>query len=118
MFNKLTLSIIVFSISGNLMAEDFGGLQGVQGQILILAILFAMFYFLIIRPQNKKNMEHKKLLDKLSKGDEILTRGGIIGKISKISENFVILEISNNVDIKIKKYVITKVLPKGTISSI
>merc|ERR1711937_488810 len=99
-------SIILFITSNNLLAEDFGSFQGAQGQILILVIFLAVFYFLIVRPQNKRNLEHKKLLDELSKGDEIITNGGIVGKISKINKSFVILEISNNVDIKIKKQVI------------
>jgi preprotein translocase subunit YajC len=75
-------------------------------------------YFLIWRPQSKRNQEHKDLIDNLSNGDEILTSGGILGKIIKVDKNFLILEISNNINIRIQKQSIIKAYPKGTMSSV
>ncbi|MDD5394460.1 MAG: preprotein translocase subunit YajC [Thiothrix sp.] len=87
-----------------------GGIE----MILMMAVFFAIMYFMIIRPQQKRAKEHKQLLDALSKGDEVVTGGGILGKVAGISENFVELSVSDNVTIKVQKQAITSVMPKGT----
>jgi preprotein translocase subunit YajC len=107
---------LISSLHAN--AEDLSNIQGASSQILMLVIFIAIFYFLIWRPQSKKNEEHKKLIDNLSTGDEILTSGGILGKIVKVDKNFIDLEVSNNMSIKVQKHSIIKAYPKGTISSI
>jgi len=86
---------------------------GIQMLIMIL-IFFAIMYFMIIRPQQKKAKEHKTMLEALSKGDEIVTSGGILGKVVNIGENFVELKVSDNSSIKVQRHSIGTVLPKGT----
>ena len=81
-------------------------------------IIFILFYFMLIRPQMKQAKEHKKLLAELKKGDEIMLASGILGKIEKVTDNFVILEISDSTQIKVQKNSVQTVLNKGTIKSI
>ncbi|HEY9200497.1 MAG TPA: preprotein translocase subunit YajC [Gammaproteobacteria bacterium] len=100
------------------MAE--GGAAAAQGGDPITALLFpigllVLFYFFLIRPQSKRAKEQKAMIEALSKGDEVVTQGGILGKITKVSENFVTLEISNNVSINVQKASIGALMPKGTI---
>merc|ERR1712147_510925 len=97
--NNLYLFSLLYFISFNSFAEDLSNLQGASSQILMLVIFIAIFYFLIWKPNAKRNQDHKNLIDTLSKGDEILTSGGILGKVTKIDKNFISLEISNNVNI-------------------
>jgi preprotein translocase subunit YajC len=84
-----------------------GGAQGGQGNpimaFLPLIIIFAIFYFLLIRPQQKKQKEHRKFLESLKKGDEVITSGGIIGRISGLSENIVTLEVAPKVNIRVAR---------------
>ena len=87
-------------------------------QFLPLILLAAVFYFLLIRPQNKRNKEHKNLLAGIDKGDEVLTNGGIIGKVVKVDEAFVVLQVANNLELKFQKGAIASSLPKGTMKSI
>jgi len=83
-----------------------------------LIALLAVFYFLILRPQQKRGKEHKTLMDALQKGDEIVTTGGVLGKVTKVGEVNVAIEIADNVVIQVQKMAIQNVLPKGTIKSI
>ncbi|MCK5877527.1 MAG: preprotein translocase subunit YajC [Candidatus Marithrix sp.] len=86
--------------------------------LVMLVVLFAVFYFLLIRPQTKRVKEHKKLVDSLAKGDEIMTGGGILGKIVNISDDYITIEIAPNTQVKIQRQSISTVIPKGTIKSI
>jgi preprotein translocase subunit YajC len=83
-----------------------------------IGLLFVLMYFLMIRPQMKKAKEHKLMVDALSKGDEVIAAGGILGKIVKISDNYATLEIANNTEIVVQRGAILNLLPKGTIKSI
>jgi preprotein translocase subunit YajC len=85
---------------------------------LPLIILFVIFYFLLIRPQQKKAKEHKNLVANLQKGDEIVTQGGIVGKVTDVSESFLTCEIADKVEVKIQSHAVSTVLPKGTIKTI
>lgn len=85
---------------------------------LPLIILFVIFYFLLIRPQQKKAKEHKAMVEGLKKGDEIVTQGGIVAKVTDVGEGFLTCEIANNVEVKLQSHAIATVLPKGTIKSI
>ena len=85
---------------------------------LPLIILFVIFYFLLIRPQQKKAKEHKTMVENLQKGDEIVTSGGIVGKVTDVGEGFLTCKISDNVEVKLQSHAITTVLPKGTLKSI
>lgn len=80
--------------------------------------LFVFMYFMIIRPQRKKQKEHRELVAALAKGDEVVTTSGIIGKINKIEGEFLVLEVSDKVDMKFQRNAIHAVLPKGTIKAI
>lgn len=91
-------------------APQGGGIQ----MLIMIAIFFAIMYFMIIRPQQKKAKEHKTMLEALSKGDEIVTSGGILGKVVNIGENFVEIKVSDNSAIKVQRHSIGTVLPKGT----
>lgn len=97
------------------MAEGTAAAQGGGWEGLIpLILLFVVFYFLLIRPQQKKVKEHKKLVEALKKGDEIVTYGGLLGKIRDINDSFCDLEIADNVIVKIERQNIARLLPKGT----
>ena len=85
--------------------------------LLFPIILIAIMYFLMIRPQMKRQKEHKAMLDKLSRGDEVITSGGVAGTITDIGDNFVTVEIADNVRIRVQKGAIGNVLPKGTLKS-
>ncbi|MCB1620236.1 MAG: preprotein translocase subunit YajC [Thiothrix sp.] len=85
--------------------------------LIMMAIFFAIMYFMVIRPQQKRAKAHKSMLDALSKGDEVVAGGGILGKVSQIGENFVELEIADNVRIKVQKQAIGTVMPKGTLKN-
>ena len=87
-------------------------------EFLPLIALLAVFYFLILRPQQKRAKEHKALVEALQKGDEVVTIGGVLGKVTKVAEDNVAVEIADNVVVQVQKAAIQNVLPKGTIKSI
>ena len=97
-------------------AQD-ASLQGGLMSFLPLILIFAVFYFMLIRPQMKRAKEHKKLVSELSKGDEVVTNGGLLGKITEVSDSFVTLELADNIEIKLQRHAVTNVMPKGTINS-
>lgn len=86
-------------------------------QFAPLVLLLVLFYFMLIRPQMKRSREHKDMLGKLAKGDEVITGGGLTGVIRDIGENFITVEIADNVPVKMQKTAITSVLPKGTLKA-
>ena len=86
--------------------------------ILPLVIMFGIFYFLLIRPQQKKAKEHKNLVAALKKGDEVITNGGLLAKVTNVGENFLTCQIAENVEIKIQSHAVSTVLPKGTIKGL
>ena len=85
--------------------------------LLFPIILIAIMYFLMIRPQMKRQKEHRAMLDKLGKGDEVITNGGIAGTVTEIGENFISVEIASGVQVRIQKGAIASVLPKGTLKA-
>lgn len=87
-----------------------GGLE----TILMMAVFFAIMYFMIIRPQQKRAKEHKQMLEALNKGDEVVTGGGILGKVASINDNFIELSIADTVTVKVQKQAVAAVMPKGT----
>jgi preprotein translocase subunit YajC len=100
-------------------AQAAGGAAsgGGIGQIAILVVFVVVFYFLLIRPQQKRAKEHQALLSKLAAGDEVVTAGGIVGRIQEINDSFVSLEIADNVRIKVQRSQVTSLVPKGTYKS-
>jgi preprotein translocase subunit YajC len=85
---------------------------------LPLVVIFVLFFFMIIRPQMKAAKEQRAMIASLQKGDEVITSGGIVGKISKVSEAFVSIEIAPNTEITVQKQAVQSALPKGTIKSL
>lgn len=87
------------------------------GFLLPMLVIFGAFYFLLIRPQQKRQKAHSALVAALSTGDEVLTAGGILGKVTAVSELYATLKIADNVEIKIQKSTVSAVVPKGTIDA-
>ncbi len=85
---------------------------------LPLIVIFVLFFFMIIRPQMKQAKEQRNMIAALQKGDEVVTTGGIVGKVTKVSEAFINLEIAPDTEITVQKHAIQSALPKGTIKSI
>lgn len=96
-------------------AADAAAQQNPLISFLPLLVLFAVFYFMLIRPQMKRAKEQRTMIAGLAKGDEVVTNGGIAGRIDELGDSFVTLEIAANVKIKLQKSAITLVLPKGTL---
>ena len=91
--------------------------DGIMSMIMIV-LMFAVLYFLMIRPQMKRAKEHKTMIDALQKGDEVVAAGGMLGRISKISDTYVTLEIADKVEIQVQRPAVQLVLPKGTLKNI
>ncbi len=91
--------------------------QGGLFQFLPLIVLFVVFYFMLIRPQMKRAKEQRQMITALAKGDEVVTTGGLLGRIEEISESFVTVEVAPNVSVRLQKQAIASVLPKGTLKS-
>lgn len=87
-------------------------------QFLPLVVLVVLFYFMLIRPQMKRSKEQRQMLGSLAKGDEAITTGGLAGRISAIGENYITLEIADNVSVKIQKSAVVSVLPKGSLKAL
>ena len=85
--------------------------------LLFPIVLVVIMYFLMIRPQMKRQKEHRAMLEKLAKGDEVITNGGIAGTVSNIGESFITVEVADGVQLRVQKGAIANVLPKGTLKS-
>jgi len=83
--------------------------------MLPLVLMFVVLYFVMIRPQMKKAKEHKAMVESLAKGDEVATAGGILGKVTKVGDSFIGLEVANGVEVQLQRSAVVQVLPKGSI---
>ena len=92
-----------------------GDLQSSLMSMLPLVLMFVVLYFVMIRPQMKKAKDHKAMIDALAKGDEVATAGGILGKVTKLGDGFVDLEVATGVEVQLQRSAVVQVLPKGTI---
>ena len=90
-------------------------LLGSLGTMLPLLLMFVVLYFVMIRPQMKRQKEHKSMVEALAKGDEVATAGGMLGKVSKLGDSFLHVEIAEGVEVQIQRTSVVQVLPKGTI---
>ncbi len=106
----------MFIISDAFAAPAAGPQDPILG-LLPFIVIFVLFYFMLIRPQMKRAKEQKKMVDALQKGDEVITAGGLLGKITKVGEQYVSLEIADNVTIQVQKQTVQTLLPKGTLKS-
>ena len=98
-------------------AQGAGGAAGGMESIFLIVAMFAVLYFLMIRPQMKRAKEHKTMVEALQKGDEVVTAGGVLGRISKVGDAHLTLEIAPNVEIQVQRAAVQTVLPKGTIKN-
>jgi len=96
-------------------AASGGDLQSSLMSMLPLLLMFVVLYFVMIRPQMKKQKEHKTMIDALAKGDEIVTAGGFLGKVSKLGDGYLGVEIANGVEVQLQRSAVVQVLPKGSI---
>jgi preprotein translocase subunit YajC len=105
------------SLIPDAMAQAAGGAAAGGGltPFIMMAVFVVIFYFLLIRPQQKKQKEHQAMLGKLAAGDEIVTAGGILGRIIEVGDNFITLEIADNVRVKVQRFQVTSLVPKGTL---
>jgi preprotein translocase subunit YajC len=86
--------------------------------MLPILLMFIVLYFVMIRPQMKRAKEHKAMVDALQKGDEVIAAGGVLGRVTKVADNYVTLDIANNVEIRVQRAAVQLVLPKGTIKGV
>ncbi|MCP5142756.1 MAG: preprotein translocase subunit YajC [Chromatiales bacterium] len=114
---RLLLILLVTLIAGPALAEGAPPEPNFLVQMAPLIIIFVIFYFMLIRPQSKRAKEHKAMVEALQKGDELVTNGGLLGKITKVGENYIDLEIADNVVVKVQRGQIAALMPKGTIKS-
>jgi len=91
-----------------------GGMES----FILIGLMFVVLYFLMIRPQMKKAKEHKTMIDALQKGDEVVTAGGVVGRVTRIGDNYVTIEIAERVEVQVQRPAVQLVLPKGTIKNI
>jgi preprotein translocase subunit YajC len=101
----------------NAYAQDIGSADSLTS-LLPLVLIFVVFYFLLIRPQSKRQKEHKELVAGLQTGDEVTTAGGLLGKVTEVKDNFVKVEIASNVVVTVQKHTVSTVMPKGTIKAV
>lgn len=98
--------------------DSLGAAGGFISQYGILILMFVVMYFLMIRPQQKRAKEQKAMMDALAKGDEVVTAGGLLGKVAKVNDSYVTVEVSSGTEVVIQKSSITMLLPKGTLKAL
>ncbi len=86
--------------------------------MVMIAVIFVLFYFMLIRPQNKRAKEHRELVNKLQKGDEIVTTGGFVGKVVSLDEQFIKISLAEGVEVRLQRQAVSAVLPKGTLKAL
>ena len=94
---------------------DGGGMQSSLMSMLPLVLMFVVLYFVMIRPQMKRQKEHRAMIEALAKGDEVATAGGLLGKVSRLGDTYLSVEIANGVEIQLQRSAVVQVLPKGTL---
>ena len=120
---RLSIIVIFGFLTSNAFADAAGaGSKGVAGGLMsilpMIILLVAFMYFMIIRPQSKRSKEHKGLMDSLKKGDEVVTIGGLLGKIENIADDFLVVGLSENNSVTIQKSAVANVVPKGTMKTV
>ena len=98
-------------------AAGGGGAAPGVGDFMFIIVLFAVFYFLLIRPQQKRAKEHRKMVEALAKGDEIVTNGGLLGRITKVGDNFISVELAEGLEVQVQRQAVASLMPKGTMKS-
>ncbi len=106
------------SIINTAWAQGAGGGSDPLLSFLPLIIIFVLFYFLLIRPQSKRQKEHRQMVDGLASGDEVVTGGGVLGTVTEVGDPFVTVEVAEDVTIKVRRDTVSSVVPRGTRKSI
>src|SRR5579871_3761011 len=101
----------------NAWAQSAPGSAGGMTPLLMMVVFIVIFYLLLIRPQQKKAKEHQSLVSKLASGDEVVTTGGLLGRVVEVGDSFITLEIAEGVRVKVQKFQISSLMPKGTLKS-
>ena len=99
-------------------APAAGAQSGGMSMIIMMVVLFGLMYFMMIRPQMKRQKEHRALISALAKGDEVVTNGGLAVRVEEVGETFITVEIAANVKVKLQKGAVQQVLPKGSLKSV
>ena len=95
-------------------AAAAGGAESTLMSLLPLVLMFVVLYFIMIRPQMKKQKEHKAMIEALAKGDEVVIAGGVLGRVAKLGDNYLNVEVANGVEVQVQRGAVVQVLPKGT----
>ena len=95
-------------------AAASGGAESSLLSLLPLVLMFVVLYFIMIRPQRKKQKEHKAMIEALAKGDEVIIAGGVMGRVSKLGDSYLSVEVANGVELQVQRAAVIQVLPKGT----
>jgi preprotein translocase subunit YajC len=105
------------SLIPDAMAQTAGAAPAGGGMtpLIMMVVFVVIFYFLLIRPQQKKQKEHQAMLSKIAAGDEVVTAGGILGRVIEVGDQFLTVEIADNVRIKVQRFQVTSLVPKGTL---
>ena len=98
-------------------AAATGGTESTLFSLLPLVLMFVVLYFIMIRPQMKKQKEHKSMIDALAKGDEVIIAGGVLGKVAKMGDSFLHVEVAGGVELQVQRSAVVQVLPKGSYSA-
>lgn len=115
---KWALGLMLVGFSTSVYADAAAQGPGMISNIIMLAGFLLIFYFMLIRPQTKRAKEHQSLISNLAKGDEIVTAGGLVGKVLRVTDQFLVIAIAEGIEVKVQKQSITASLPKGTMKTI
>jgi preprotein translocase subunit YajC len=104
----------VFISSAHAQSAAAGGTESSLFSLLPLVLMFVVLYFIMIRPQMKKQKEHKAMVEAIAKGDEVVISGGVVGRVAKLGDSFLYVEVANGVELQVQRGAVVQVLPKGT----
>lgn len=118
-FSKILTGSTVALLSANCFAEgEAAAVGGGLSSLVMFGAIFVLMYFMMIRPQTKRAKEHKNLISGITQDDEVITVGGVLGKVTKVTDAFLVLKVAEGVDITVQRQSVSQALPKGTIKSI
>jgi preprotein translocase subunit YajC len=102
------------------MAQAAGGTaqNPLTSMVLPMMAIFAVFYFFLIRPQNKRAKDHRDMVSKLATGDEVVTNGGLLGRVTEVGDTFISLEVAKGVEVKVQRVQVSQLMPKGTVKGV